>query len=171
MRYLAWIGLGWVGMMLTSAVAARCNVAHVVPDWPVLVLVFLGIRRDPVGLCAVGVSLGYLLDRQALAPVGLHEVSLSVCAMVVYMVSGHLVGSGALFYAMITATGVMLHHVLVWGLLFWQRGTAGFASWATALLIPDAIATAFVALILYAPMVWLELRLTQSRREGLSWRS
>jgi rod shape-determining protein MreD len=158
-------------MMLTSAAACRLNVAHIMPDWPVLVLVFLGIRRDPVGLCAVAVALGYLVDRQALAPVGLHEVSLTVCAMTVYMVSGHLVGSGAIFFAMITTCAVTLHHLLVLALLWWQRGAAGFSSWATALLLPDALATAFVALCLYSPMVWLERRLTQDRREGLVWRA
>ncbi|HET6344738.1 MAG TPA: hypothetical protein VFH51_07385, partial [Myxococcota bacterium] len=124
----------------------------------------------PIPLAFTGMVLGYLVGRQALAPVGLHEIALVLCSVGVYLAAGHLSGSGALFFALTSGVAVVAYHLIIFGLLLWQRGHAGFSSWATALLLPSALATAFVALLCHGPMVWLERRLTQDKREGLAWR-
>ena len=139
------------------------------PDMTVIVVCFLALRRDPVSLTVVATFLGYLAGRQALAPSGLHETALIFTALGVYFAAGSLAGGGGLFFAFASGVAVMCYHALLFVLIYWQRGMAGFASWATAMLVPDGLATCFVALLCYLPMCWLDRRLTQDKREGLAW--
>lgn len=171
MRYGAWILVGWLGMVILDALGARLNLAHVMPDWPALVLAFLSLRRGPAGLCSTAFVLGYLLERTALAPVGLHEYSLVFAALIIYLVSGHLSGSGGVFLGLSAMVTTILHEVTAALLLWWQRGTVGFSSWATALLLPEALTTALLGVVCYGLMQTIERRLTPDKHEGLMWRS
>lgn len=170
MRNLGWIGVGWIGLIFFSALGARTGGAHVLPDFPVIVVVFLAMRREPVPVALSALALGYLAGRQALAPMGLQEVSLVLVAMGVYLAAGNLSGNGGLFFGFICAVAVMGYHLLLFAMLLWQRGQAGFASWATAVLLPDGLATFLLAIVCHPFMLLLERRLTQDKREGLSWR-
>ena len=140
------------------------------PDVAILVTVFIAMRREPMPLTLTALALGYCVGRQALAPVGLHETALVTVAIGVYLAAGNLVGSGGLFFGFTCAVAAMAYHAVVFALLFWQRGSAGFSSWATAILVPSGLATCMAAFICHPFMLWLERRLTQDKREGLTWR-
>ena len=56
MRLLAWIGLGWLGMVLWTAVFARVHLAHLVPDAMVITLVFVAQRREPIAVAAIALT-------------------------------------------------------------------------------------------------------------------
>lgn len=155
---------------MLSALSSRLVLAHIMPDMAVIVIVFLALRREPVPLVMAALALGYIVGRQALAPSGLHETALVVCAVGVYLVAGNIAGSGGLFFALAAGMAVMFYHVVLFLLIYWQRGSAGFASWAAAILLPSAFCTALAALICHPFMMWLEKRLTQDKREGLLWR-
>jgi len=169
MRHLAWVALGFLGVTFWTALAARIQIGHVLPDAAVVTIVFLALRREPIPLALTALALGYLVGRQALAPVGLHEIALTVCAVAVYMVSGRLAARGAAFCAFATAVTAVGYHVLLFALLSTVRGDAGFSSWATALLVPASLATGLLALISYPFMMLIERKLTPEVREGLSW--
>ena len=170
MRTAVWIVLGWMGMTFWTAVAARLAPAHLLPDAAIVVVTFVALRREPIPVAVVALSLGYLAGRQAGAPTGLHEVALVVCAVTVYQISGPLAGEGAVFHALVAGGAATGYHLLTYVLLFLVRGTAGFPGLASALLVPAAMLTALLALISYAPMMWLENRLVPPQREGLAWR-
>lgn len=170
MRILIWIGGAWMAMTLFSALGTRLGFAHVMPDTTVIVIVFLALRREPLAVVAAAFLLGYLTDRAALAPDGLHEVALVMVTLGVYAGAGALSNTGTLFFGMVCSGAVMAYQALVFALVLWQKGAAGFASWTTASLIPTAFVTFMLALILHRPMVWLDRRLTQDKREGLVWR-
>ncbi len=166
----AWVGLGWLGMTLWSAVGARLAPAHVLPDAGIVVIVFLALRREPIAVAAASLLLGYLAGRQALAPVGLHEVASLTCAIAVYVVAGSLAGSGALFFALTAGGAVGLYHLVIY-ILSWLFGEgAGFTGWPTAALVPSGFLTALVALASYRFMLAVERRLSAESREELSWR-
>lgn len=170
MRILIWIGAAWLGMTLFSALGSRLGIAHILPDITIIVVVFLALRREPLSVVGVAFLLGYLTDRAALAPDGLHEMALVMVALGVYVGAGALSNSGTIFFGMVCAAAVMGYQALVFALVLWQKGAAGFASWTTASLIPTAFATFVVALACHRPMLWLDKRLTQDKREGLAWR-
>lgn len=169
MRHLAWIAIGLLGVTFWTALAARLQLGHVVPDVAVITVVFLALRREPIPLALTALALGYLVGRQALAPVGLHETALTICAIAVYMVSGRLAAGGAAFCAAAAAVVTVGYHLLLFVLLTAVRGDAGFSSWSTALLVPAAVVTGLLALISHPFMMLVERKLTPVVREGLSW--
>lgn len=170
MSVLAYTAVGWLGMTLWTALAAHVAPAHVVPDAAIVTLVFVALRREPIPVTITALILGYLAGRQALAPLGLHESVLVLCAIVVYMTGGSLAGSGARFYALASGGTVMLYHLLLFlfGRIF--GGAESFTGLPTALLLPSAVVTAVLALASHPLLVALERRLTADRREELSWR-
>ena len=170
MRTLAWIGLGWLGITFSSACDARLGPAHVQPDLSVIVVAFVAMRREVLGVACTALLLGYLVGRQALAPTGLHECALTLVAVVVYLAAGNIGSGGALFFGVACGAAVMAYDALVFALLLWQRGSAGFSSWATASLLPTALYTLVVAVLCYPLLGAIERRLTQDKREGLTWR-
>lgn len=170
MRTAVWVAIGWFGVTLDTALALRLGPAHVFPDAAVVVLVFLGLYREPIPVAIAAVAFGYLVGRQACAPVGLHESAMVITAIGVYVVAGNVAGSGALFFGTITMGATVGYHVTLFSLLYVFRGDAGFSSWATTILVFDAAATGTVALILHRPMQWLERKMAVSSREGLQWR-
>jgi len=165
----AWVAIGWLGVTLTTALGARLGVSHVMPDAAVVTIVFLAFRRHPAQVVLVALALGYLSGRQALAPVGLHEVALILCALTVYFGAGNLAGSGARFFALTSGGAVMLYHLLVYLLASSLGGRAHFAGWGTATLLPTGLITALLALVAEAPMAAIERRLSPSEHEELSW--
>ena len=170
MRSLAWIGVGWLGLLLCSALGARLQVAHVLPDVPLLVVIFLSMRRGPLMVAATGLALGFLAGQQALAPVGLHETALTLCGVGMVVAAGNIAAGGSAFYGMAVAVAALGHQLLLASLVYWERGSVGFSSWATALLLPGALCTAGVGLLLHPLLLALERRLTSDTREGLLWR-
>jgi hypothetical protein len=169
-RHIAWILLGWLGVSFWSAVGARICVGHIIPDAALVTIVFLALRREPIQVALSALVLGYLVGRQALSPLGLHETALMACGLSVYVASGHIAGSGALFFAAASAVATLVHHVLLLVLTMTIYGHVGFSSWATALLLPSALATGLLAWLSHPWMIRLEKRLTPEVREGLTWR-
>ncbi len=169
MRHVVWIALGFLGVTFWTALGARVQLGHVLPDAAVVTVVFLALRREPIPLALTALVLGYLVGRQALAPVGLHETALTASAVAVYMVSGRLAGGGAGFCAVAAAVAAVGYHVALFVLLTAVRGNAGFSSWATAALVPASVTTGLLALISYPFMMLVERKLTPEVREGLSW--
>ncbi len=170
MTVAVWVGVGWLLVSLCTAVAARLDLGHVMPDAAVITMVFLALQREPLQVALGSALLGYLSGRQALAPVGLHEAAAVLSAMSVYLVAGSLAGSGPRFFALASGGAVMLYHVLIWVFAWLGGDGVAFASWPTALLVPSAVATGLFALILYPGLLRLERRLRPENREELSWR-
>ena len=170
MRNVAWVMVGWIGVVFWSAVCSRLHVSHLMPDAAVVTVVFLGLRREPLLVTFTALALGYLAGRECVAPVGLHETALVACALGVYLASGALTGSGPWFFAAVSGGAAMGYHLVLFLLLLAFRGTAGFPGWWTAVLLPSGLATAFLALVSYAGLTALERRLATDRHEALSWR-
>ena len=59
MKHLVWVILGCLGLSVMTALAARFGVYHLVPDFAVVVTVFLALRREPVPMTLAVVPLGY----------------------------------------------------------------------------------------------------------------
>lgn len=169
MRTAVWIALGWLGVTFWTALSSRLGVGHVMPDAAIVTVVFVALRREPWAVAITALALGYLVGRQAVAPVGLHETALVACAVVVYVTSGHIAGGGPAFFAAASAVAVAGYHVLLFALTVAGRGDAGFSSWATAVLVPDALLTALLALFSHPWMAWLDLKLAPEKHEGLAW--
>lgn len=170
MRQLAWVGIGWFGLIVWTALGSRYLSSHLIPDASIVVMIFLALRRDPISIAWHAIALGYLVGRQALAPFGLHESMLLVVSIGAYVASGQLAGGGALFFAFIAGIAGATYHLLLFLVLIIVRGSAGFPTWASGLLLPNALATSVLALLCYPGMVKLEHRLEPERHESLSWR-
>ncbi len=170
MRTLTFLLVGILGATLCAAVGARLSVYHVLPDISVIIIVFVSLRREPALIAATALSLGYMTARQALAPAGLHECALVLTAVGTFLSAASLAGSGALFFALTCGVAVMAYHALLFLLMLWSRGEVGFASWAAAALLPNALATCCLALLLHPWLLRLDRRLAQDKREGLTWR-
>jgi len=166
---LAWVAFGSLGVTLVTAICSRVGFAHLVPDVAVITVVFLAQRRSPAQVVVVALTLGYLCGRQALAPVGLHEVALILTALVVYFGVGSLAGSGARFFALTCGGAVAVHDLILYVLALIFGGHAHFASWPAASLVPSGAVTGVLALALLRPMTALEHRLTPVQHEALSW--
>ena len=170
MKTVLWVILGFVGTTVVTALGARLSVGQVLPDCAVIVVTFLATRREPAAFASAAAALGYLVGRQALAPTGLHETALVLCAVGVYAVVGQLMISGPWFFAWACGLAVMGYHLTLYLLAYWIMGQAHFASWATALLVPSALATFALARLLHPAMQWLDRRLLQPRRgKELGW--
>ena len=91
------------------------------------------------------------------------------CALVVYMTAGSVAASGVAFFALASGGTVMLYHLLLFILTRVFGGAAGFAGWATAMLVPDAVATAALALVSHPVLAAIERRISADQREELSW--
>lgn len=169
MRTAVWIAAGFVAVTFWTAVASRAAPAWVFPDAGLLVLIFVALRREPVPVMLTAITLGYLVGRQALAPVGLHEMAMGAVSLGVYLLSGNLKGSGAFFFAFIAGVSTVAYHLLLFLLLYFFRGPAGFSSWATAALVLNGVATASLALVSFPVMNWLDGLLSRERHEGLQW--
>ena len=170
MKHAVWIILGCLGLSAMGALSSRFGLYHLVPDFALIVTVFLGLRREPVPMTLAVVALGYVTGAAAMAPVGLHEMGLLFVALWVYRGSGSFGGSGSFFFGLLCGGMLCVYHLFLYGMLSLVRGDVGFSSWATALLIPSAGVTAVVAVLCYRPMVWLESRVAPTRQVGLSWR-
>ena len=170
MRAAVWVLLGGLGVSVWTGLGVAWAPGHVIPDVAVIVVFFLGMRLGPVPLCVAALSLGYFVGRQALAPGGLHEAALIGCAVGVYRMSGSFVGGGSLFFGVAAAVVAVLYHSLLFVMVSLVWGEASFSSWATAALIPGAVATGILGALAYRPMSWLDQRLTPKHREGLLWR-
>lgn len=171
MKTAAWVVIGWLGVVLWTALGSRLAPGYVMPDAAMVVIVFVALYRQPVGAMVVAAVLGYLCGRQALAPVGLHELACVVVAIGAYIMSGQLVAGGPIFYAVAVAGATMAYHALLFLLLYLFRGVAAFPSWATASLVLSGALTGVLALVSYPVLRWVESRLSEEqRREGLQWR-
>lgn len=170
MKHVVWLIVGWLGISISTALSHKILPYHVVPDVALIVAVFLALRREPVPMVLSALALGYFTGRLALAPVGLCEGSLVLCAVWAYRGSGSVDGSGSVFFGMICGAMVCVYHALMFGLLLLVRGEAAFASWATASLIPTAVSTFLVAAFMHRPMEWLDRLVAPAPRSGLSWR-
>ena len=169
MKFWVYVAVGWLAMAMWTAIGSRLGMGHVLPDAAVVTVVFVAIRREPIPVTLCALALGYLAGRQALAPVGLHETALVACALVVYMTAGSVAASGVAFFALASGGTVMLYHLLLFILTRVFGGAAGFAGWATAMLVPDAVATAALALVSHPVLAAIERRISADQREELSW--
>lgn len=170
MRLSVWIVLGWLATAFATSLSSRFPVGHLVPQWSVIVVIFLALRRDAISLLLVSLALGCFDGAHALAPAGSHPLALSVMGLVASWLVGPLVARGAVFFTVLTFGGTICYHVLLSLLVSWFDGRVGFASAWNASLLPAAGLTAVVALLLMVPMEHLDRFLATERREDLSWR-
>ena len=168
MRTAVWGIVGWLGLCISTAVGFNLGWGYLMPDIPVIVTVFVAMRREPIPMALCAVGLGYLVGRQAGLPTGVGESGMLLCGLVVYRMTGHFAGRD-LFFASVCGGAAIGLQLAIFGLLYTGRGVAAFASDAAAFLVPGGFLTAVVALLLYRPMLRLDGRLQTARREGLSW--
>lgn len=169
MRLLLWVLVGWMGVVVWSAIMSRAQLAHIVPDAAVATVVFLALRSDPIPVTVVALALGYLEGLHTSAPASLHASALAVCAVGVYVVSGQLAGRGAAFFAVVSALTTMAFHVVLFLLMGLTDMGRAFSSWASAALVPSGVATALLAASMYPLLCWLHERLSDERPERLGW--
>lgn len=169
MNVLAWL-LGMWGLQLVSnSVAARLG-ATPVPDWGVLMLVFLTPRRSPLWIMLLALTWGYLCGQEAGAPVGVYELALTTSAFLVYLLSGSLAAEGHFFYATAsTGMWVLLQFILA-VLKSLSLGTVNFSILLTSNMFFGSFGVFCFAALLYPLFVWFENRFVQNDREGLLWR-
>ena len=170
MRTAAFIALAAICATLCSALSARLVAGHMCPDVCLIVVVFVSLRREPLAIATTALCLGYFTARQALAPTGLFESSLLLMGIGTYVSAGSLSGSGALFFALTCAVVAGVYQALVFVLLYWQLGHAGFSSPATATLVVPSLCTGLMALLLQPLLQAVDRRLTRDKRPGLAWR-
>jgi hypothetical protein len=169
MNAVVYVLLGWLSLAVWTAAGAHVGLGHVFPDAGIVVVVWVALRREPIAVTLTALAVGYFAGRQALAPLGLHEAVMVGCALTVYLTGGSLAGSGVRFYALASGGTVMLYHAALYLVSRALGGQAGFSGWATALLIPNGLATALLALAYFPLLAAVERRLTEDRREELSW--
>ncbi len=170
MRNVVWIVVAWLATVVTTAVAAGLDISHLLPEIVVVVATYLALEREGPALVACCVAMGYLVGRAALAPLGLHELSLAATALGIHLVVGSITTGGRGFFTVTVAVATMSYHALTFLLLLGFRGSASFASWTTAILVPNALLTAAVALVAYPWLEALERRVSAQQRETLSFR-
>jgi hypothetical protein len=168
-RTAVFVGIGWLGTALFTAIGSRLSIGHVLPDAAVVILVFVALRREPLPVTMTALALGYFVGRQAMAPIGLHEAVLVGCGLTIYLTAGSLAGSGAGFFALASGGTVMLYHAALYVVTRAGAGVVGFSGWATAALVPSGAATAALALIAHSLLSAIDRRLNADRREELSW--
>ena len=169
MRAAVWVGLGWLGLVLCSALAARLPPLLLLPDVPLLVVAFLGIRRSARNAALVAFALGYGVDVMSHAPLGLHQTALVATALLVWLVGEHVGGTGAVHFALVTGVAQLAYHVALLGLLCGQGRPVGFVSWPAALLLPQAALTSCAAWLSYRRLLALHRRLSPHPRRDLQW--
>ena len=170
MNSLAWIGIGWLASCVMTALHSHGGLAYVMPDPAIVVVTFLAMRREALQVVIVALALGYLVGRQDLAPTGLYPLALGVVALGTQLVSGAIAARGAVFAALMTAAATAAYHALLFALLYGLRGNVGFASWATAALFPNALATAALGLVASPFLAAVDRKLAPDTRTALSWR-
>lgn len=169
MRNVAWILLTWFFLNLVTSIATKIPLAYVMPEVVVVVAVFLAFERQAWTLVVCCLVLGYLVGRSALAPVGLHGLSLSITALGVQTLVGSISGGGRSFFAGCVTVATAIYHATVFSLLLVVRGHAVFPTWSTALLLPSALLTGALALVAYPSMLAFERRISTDQRESLSF--
>lgn len=170
MRFVAWALMGWLATLLVSALAARVPTAHIMPNAVLVVVMFLAVRKEAPQTVTTAVILGHVVGTLALAPTGLHETALAIVALGAFLVSGNLSIGGSVFLGCMCLMGDVAYHILLVLLLIWQGHAVGFASWATAALLPQACLTGLCGWAMYHPFVRLDESLAPQREEGLQWR-
>jgi rod shape-determining protein MreD len=170
MSAFAWIGLAWIGTCLVTALEAHGGFGYVLPDPVIIVVVYLALRREALQVVLIALALGYLVGRQDLGPTGLHPLALGVIALGAQLLAGSLAASGPVFQALITAAATAAYHALLFALLYGLRGSVGFASWSTAILVPQALLTALLGIFATPLLNAVEKRLAPDSRASLSWR-
>lgn len=165
-----WIVIGYVAMLVTTAVAARWSIAYVTPDVLVVVTTFVALRRNAIQAGLLALLLGYLMGIQQPSPLGLSALALVVCTLSVYVASGQLSTTGWLAFGPLCGVAAMGHAALTWAILKLDGADAAFASLATALLFPAGIVTMLAAWLAYVPMLHLERRVAPTTPQGLQWR-
>lgn len=169
MRNAVWVALAWLAITLVTAIGTEWRMGYVMPEVAVIVGIFLAFERDAVPLVVCCLALGYLIGRQSLAPIGLHEISLAVTALGFQLVMGNIAGGGRGFFASCVAAATVAYQGLVFLLLLIFRGNAAFPSWTATALVPAALLTGFLALLFHPLMIRLDRRLSPVQRESLSF--
>ncbi len=170
MWWLAFGGLGVAGSALCSGLACRLGVGHLVPDVALVVAVYISLHRSLTSTALAACVLTCLCTRQTLAADGLLQAASLVVVVGTYLSASSLSGGGSLLFAATCGLAVIVLHALVYVLLLWQQGHAGFASWASATLVLSGLCTSLVALLLHPLLQRLDRRLRQNKHEGLMWR-
>ena len=171
MYALGWIILGWIGYLSCNAFYTRIGFEYVIPDFAVIIVAFIAMRRNMLALVLVTFCLGYLAGRQALAPTGLHESAMTLAGLSLYFALGHLTVDNRFFFALLSGVTVMTYHVFLFSISSFFAEHTHFSSWATAILFPTGLTTAIFALLGYSFLCWFDCRIrTDAQEVFLSWR-
>ncbi|MBN1960064.1 MAG: hypothetical protein JW841_03895 [Deltaproteobacteria bacterium] len=169
MNILIYAMIGWLIMTIITALGSRFTIGHLLPDISVVIVVFIAIRREIIPVIITATIIGYFEGQQALAPIGLHEMALTICALFVYLTVGNLAGNGPRFFALTCGGIVMLYHLLLYIIINIFGNAVGFSSWVTSILLPSALVTAMLALIVRPLLMFVERKLYAQQHEELSW--
>ncbi|MCK5688100.1 hypothetical protein KAI87_02460 [Myxococcota bacterium] len=168
---LAWVALGYMGVVFWAALSPWLLPWHLVPDAALVTVVFLAPKREMLPTLVISFFLAYLVGRLALAPFGLYETALALTALVVYRMAGHLVGAGAAFFGLLVGSATLGYHLLLMVLCY--LGEEGMISSTRTLsaVVPAMIVNAVLAMLMFYPMMKLEQNLTpkNTNDEGLAW--
>lgn len=169
MSAFIWVLMGVLGEAVVTALASMWHVEYVYPQWFLIVMMFVAINRELFSALGVAVALGVVMGRFALAPWGLYELSLIVTTVIVFRFSSTLSGRGAIFFGVLCMISSIGFQIGILSLLTLARDHVGFASSATAALLPTGVVTGAVGALAYERFRRIEKRLEPSKREGLKW--
>ncbi|MDP7040863.1 MAG: hypothetical protein QGI45_17035 [Myxococcota bacterium] len=171
MYAIGWIILGWIGYLCCNAFHTRIGFEYVIPDFAIIIVAFIALRRNMLALVWVTFCLGYIAGRQALAPTGLHESAMTLAGLSIYFALGHLTLDNRFFFAFLSGVAVITYHLFLFSISWSFAEYTHFSSWATAMLFPAGLATAGFALLGYPFLRWIDYRISSEAQEVfLSWR-
>ena len=168
MKFITWFLAGTIGQTMCN-VLANMIPWNLVPDFCVMVLVFLSAKRDISHLVFLGLFFGYINGRMALAPPGLHEVAFIITTLVVYRLGGQFFVEGRWFFGVQVALSLMLYHASLFILSYAVRGFVGVGSFAAISLVPAGLVNGISAVILYSLFIRIEKVFKQTKQSGLTW--
>jgi rod shape-determining protein MreD len=114
-RALAFVGLGYLALVLTASLGALSPWRVPMPEVALLIVIYLGLvdRGSLVGLAVVALVLGYFADLLGGAPRGLHALSLGLMLVGTRAASSRLLVSSVWQVMVVAFVAALAHGVLV----------------------------------------------------------
>jgi rod shape-determining protein MreD len=145
-RALAFIGIGYAALILTSVITALLPSHVMVPEVTLVIVLYLGLDtrgHAPASSCAlVALVLGYITDVLSAAPRGLHAASLPTVMLVVRAVASRLMVARVWQQVVVSFVVALAHGALVVALI--SPIYDGKATAALKLVPWNALATSLV---------------------------
>ncbi len=154
MRWWAWVGLGLLIVSMQATLAVHVQLGPVRPDWPLLLVVALGMAAPQREALLGSLATGLILDLHTIGPLGMFTFVFGLAGWVVVQVREMLFTDSLLTNVAMTLWISGLTQLLVALLRYFQEGAeqyAGSPLW-------EAAGTALYTTLWAVPFHWLFIR-------------